>query len=210
MENEKRRGVDLYLSQGLSVLFHPAFLPVYGLLLIFNAPTFMVHLPYDIKRIIFLMATVNMTVVPLALMPLLKYRNMITSYGMETTRERVIPLTLGVMMYTVTTIIFFTYQIPVLIKSFMLASTVTSFIILVITFRWKISIHSAGMGGLLATAMALSVRMNADLRWVVMAIIFLSGVVMASRLYLRVHTPAQVYTGFVAGFTVFMIVMTMF
>lgn len=210
MDSGKSRGFDFYFSQGLSVLFHPAFLPVYGLLLIFNAPTFMVHLPYEIKRVIFMMATVNMTVVPMALMPLLKYRNLITSYGMETTRERVIPLSLGVMMYTITTIIFYTYQIPVLIKSFMLASTVTSFIILIITFKWKISIHSAGMGGLLATAMSLSIRMNADISWVIISIIFLSGLVMATRLYLRVHTPGQVYAGFVAGFAIFLIVMTRF
>lgn len=210
MEEKKGRALPGFLAQLLSVLFHPVFMPVYGLLLIFNAPTFMVHLPYNIKRVIFLLATVNMTVVPLAMMPLLRYRNLITSYNMENARERVIPMTLGVMMYTVTTIIFYSYQIPLLIKSFMLAASVTSFILLVITFRWKISIHSAGMGGLLATVMALSLRMGAGLTEIWLVLVFLSGLVMMSRLYLRGHNPMQVYTGFATGFITFIVIMWLF
>lgn len=207
MDMEKGRESLKALSRVLSILFHPVFLPVYGLLIIFNAPTFMVHLPYDIKKVIFLLATVNMTVVPLAMIPLLRYRNLITSYSMDSARERILPLSLGVMLYTVTTIIFYSYQIPVLIKSFMLAASVTSLLLLVITFKWKISIHSAGLGGLLATVVALSIRMSANLAplWIVM--ILLSGLVLMSRLYLRAHSPAQVYTGFFTGFTSFIIIM---
>jgi len=210
MEEVNERSTPYLLSRLLSILFHPIFLPVYGLLIIFNAPTFMVHLPYNIKRVIFLLATVNMTVVPLAMMPLLRYRNLITSYSMESARERVFPLSLGVLLYTVTTVIFYSYQIPVLIKSFMLAASITSLLLLIITFWWKISIHSAGIGGLLATVMALSIRMGADLAvlWIVM--ILLSGIVMTSRLYLKVHTPPQVYWGFLAGFTTFIITMGVF
>jgi len=207
MEEQKEKMTLNLLSQVISVVFHPVFLPVYGLLIIFNAPTFMVYLPYDIKRVIFLLATVNMTVVPLALIPLLRYRNLITSYSMESASERIIPLSLGVLLYTVTTVIFYSYQIPVLIKSFMLAASVTSLILLVITFWWKISIHSAGLGALLATVMSLSIRMEARLATLLIVMILLSGLVMTSRLYLRAHNPSQVYGGFVTGFAAFIIIM---
>lgn len=210
MEEVQGRLTLSYLSRVLSVILHPVFMPLYGLLLIFNAPTFLVHLPYNIKRVIFLLAMVNMTVVPIAMLPLLRYRNLISTYSMESSRERVFPLTLGVLLYAVTTVIFYSYQIPVLIKSFMLAATVTSLILLVTTFWWKISIHSAGLGGLLATVMALSIRMGANLELLWIGLMLISALVMMSRLYLRVHSPAQVYTGFLAGFVTFLIIMVIF
>jgi membrane-associated phospholipid phosphatase len=207
MEHREQKGWAFIGSQIMAVVFHPVFIPVYGLLLIFNAPTFMVHLPYQMKRVIFMLVAVNMTIVPLALLPLLRYRNIITSYRMETNRERVIPLSLGLIMYLVTTILLFNYQIPNLIKSFMLSATISSFLILMFTFRWKISIHSAGVGGIIAATMALSVRMGASLSWLLVVLIFLSGLVMMSRLFLKVHSPGQVYTGFLVGFIPFILIM---
>ena len=183
-------------------------MPVYSLMVIFLSPTFMVHLPSEVKRVIFLLASVNMTVVPLSIMPLLKYRKLINSYHMDTRAERLIPLSLGTMMYIVTTIIFYSYQIPLLIKSFLLAASITSALVLFTTFVWKISVHSAGMGALLATAVILSVRMHTGLLSVWLPLLLLTGLVMASRLYLGSHRPAQVYAGFLLGFlTIFSVMM---
>ncbi len=210
MEEKRSTRILRLLSMVISIVMHPVFLPVYGLLLIFNAPTFMVHLPAGIKRVIFLLTAVNMTIVPVALLPLLKMRNVITSYSMELRKERIIPLALGTMMYVVTTVIFYSYQIPVIIKSFMLSASLTSFLILIITFNWKISVHAAGAGGLLATVMVLSIRMYADLIIFWLPLIVLTGILMSARLYLRSHNPAQVYTGFLIGFVSFSLVMFFF
>ncbi len=206
-ENIKQKNKDL-LARFISLIFHPVFMPVYGLLVIFYSPTLMVHLPSAMKRIMFLLVAINMTVVPLAMIPLLKYRNIIRSYNMDTRAERIIPLALGSMMYLLSTIIFYSYQIPVLIKSFMLAVSVTSALILINTFFWKISVHAAGMGALLATAIALSLRMRTDILIILLPLLILSGLVMSVRLYMNSHSPAQVYTGFLlAFFTVFFVMM---
>lgn len=195
------------LSHIVSLLFNPVFMPVYGLLIIFNAPTIFIYIPFNIKRVIFLLAVVNMTVVPIAMLPFFKYRNIISSFSLSETGDRIMPLAMGLMMYIITTVIFYSYQIPVMIKSFMLAATVTAFLVLLVTLRWKISIHSAGVGALLATVMALSIRMGAPLTIYLAALIVISGAVMTSRLYLGVHSPKQVYWGFAAGFLPFMIIM---
>ncbi len=198
------------VSNILSVLFHPVFMPLYGLLIIFYSPTFLVHLPASMKRIIFLLAAVNMTIVPLAMMPLLKYRNVIHSYTMDMRSERIIPIALGTMMYIVTTIIFFSYEIPVIIKSFTLSAAIGSSLILLITFRWKISVHGAGMGALLATVIVLSIRMNTNLLVILIPLLILSGLILTVRLYLNSHNPLQVYMGFLLGFLTVFIVMTIY
>lgn len=202
------------VSQILSVIFYPGFLPVYGLLLIFYAPTLfaweLAARYAGMKNIILLLVFVNMTVVPVAMMPLLRYRNIISSYTMNTRTDRVIPLAIGVLMYLVTTIIFYSFGIPELIRSFILATTIVALLIMLITTRWKISVHSAGMGSLLAVVMALSVRMRADLSAIWIPIVLLSGMVMAARLYLSSHKPAQIYSGFALGFIVIWLVMVIF
>ena len=172
-DNEKREPLRI-ISEVVSILFHPVFMPVYGLLIIFFAPTIFIYIPGNVKRVIFMLVLINMTVVPLAMMPLFRYRNIISSYSLEGRQERVMPLALGLLMYILTTIIFFSYQIPVLIKTFMLAASVTAFIVLVITMMWKISIHSAGMGGLMATVIALSLRMGTPLTAYLAALIAIS------------------------------------
>ncbi|MBE0675379.1 MAG: hypothetical protein IH591_12025, partial [Bacteroidales bacterium] len=43
----------------ITVVFHPVFLPLYGLLLIFNIPTLLVFMPGEIRRVLFLMVLVN-------------------------------------------------------------------------------------------------------------------------------------------------------
>ena len=194
-------------SHLISVIFHPAFLPVYGLLIIFFAPTLMMYIPFQAKKVIFLLAFINMTVVPVALLPLLRYRNIITSYSLESREERIIPMGIGCMMYIITTIILYSYQIPGLVKTFTLAAAITSLVLLLITFKWKISIHSAGMGGLLATVISLSLRMSAGLVYLWVTILLISGLIMSARLYMNSHNPSQVYIGFVVGFTTFLIVM---
>jgi hypothetical protein len=208
-DNEKREPLRI-ISEVVSILFHPVFMPVYGLLIIFFAPTIFIYIPGNVKRVIFMLVLINMTVVPLAMMPLFRYRNIISSYSLEGRQERVMPLALGLLMYILTTIIFFSYQIPVLIKTFMLAASVTAFIVLVITMMWKISIHSAGMGGLMATVIALSLRMGTPLTAYLAALIAISGVVLTARLYLGAHRPLQVYLGFMAGFLPFIIIMLFF
>jgi len=202
-----------YLVKGsriVSIIFHPAFLPAYGLLIIFMSPTMMMYLPYQMKRIIFLLASVNMIIIPLAVLPLLRFRNMISSYSVESRKERALPLGIGSLMYIITTFVLYSYQIPIIIKSFVLAASITLFTLLLITFRWKISLHSAGMGGLLATVIILSIRMNAGLMVIWLPGIFISSLVMSSRLYMNSHNPSQVYSGFAVGFITFFLVMMLF
>lgn len=201
-------------SQILSVIFFPGFLPIYGLLIIFNAPTLFAYelaVRYgSLKGVILLLAFVNMTVVPVAIMPLLKYKNIISSYSMDIRSDRIVPMAVASLMCLVTTIIFYSFRIPGIIQSFILATTILSILILLITLKWKISIHSAGLGSLLAMVMALSVRMFADLAVLWIPLILITGLVMAARLYLKSHTSTQIYAGFALGFITMWLVMVVF
>ena len=81
-----------------------------------------------------------------------------------------------------------------------------TFVILVatiITFFWRISLHTIGMGGLLGffTEMMITQAFDKSIMIpVFMLTVIIAGLVGSARLYLEAHTPAQIYAGYAVGF----------
>lgn len=186
----------------ITIVFHPVFLPLYGLLLIFNTPTLLVFMPGEIRRVLFLMVLVNNVILPLALLPLFRLRGMISSYRLENRAERIFPLLAGSFMYFVSAIMIFRFQLPGMVKSFMFASALVVLASALTSFRWKLSIHAAGVGAMVATTLIVSFRMHAGIVWFVALAFLVSGLVMSARLWLGAHSQKELYRGFVMGLAV--------
>lgn len=70
-----------------------------------------------------------------------------------------------------------------------------------ITFFYKVSIHSLAMWGGIGIIIPLNKAMEqAYLLWPTAGIIIAAGLVMSARLYLDAHTPRQVMVGGLVGF----------
>ena len=190
------------LAKIASALFHPLFMPLYGLIILLSAPTFLRYLPANAKNILFLVVFINNVLIPLALLPFFRYRNVISSYNIEERSERIIPLLTSSILYCTTSFIVFKFQIPFFLKSFIFATSVLAIIVSMINFWWKISIHSVGAGALTATVFVLSWKMHTPLTGYLSAVILAGGLVLTSRLKLNSHNPAQVWVGFLTGFLV--------
>jgi len=192
-------GITEKLAKIVSVVFHPLFMPLYGLAILMSAPTFLRYLPVEAKRILFMVVTINNVFIPLSLLPFLRYRNIISSYHISDRRERIIPLLTASILYCTTSFIVFRFQVPFFLKSFIFATSVVAIVLSMINFWWKISIHAAGAGALTATVIALAFRMHTPLTFYLLAVILVSGVILSARLKLNSHNPAQVWTGFLTG-----------
>ena len=190
------------LAKIVSYIFHPLFIPVFGMAIIFSAPTLFEYLPYDIKKLLLLIILVNNVLLPLSLLPFFRYRNIISSWSVENRKERNIPLITTTILYFATSYIVFRFPIPLFLKSFIFAAFFISFTVTIINFWWKISIHSVGMGSLTALVLILSLKMNSPLLWHLISVIITAGLVLSSRLILNSHTPRQVWIGFLTGFLV--------
>ena len=195
------------LAKTISVIFHPLLMPVYGLLIIFMAPTILNYLPFDVKKLIVLIVFVNNVLLPLSLIPFFVHNNMISSWFMSERKDRVIPLIITTMLYCVTTYIVFRFPVPFFLKTFFLAAAVLSLIATLINLWWKISLHSISSGVLFALVLTLSLQMRTPLMWYLIPAILAAGMIMSSRLHLKLHDPLQVWSGFFAGFLGFSIIM---
>lgn len=199
MQDEENNGLAFRLAQVVYVVFCPMLIPVYGMLILFSAPTLLGYLPASIKKIVLIIVFTNNVFVPLAFLPFLRFRGYISSFRMEERQERTIPLLLCALLYSVTAFIFIRFQIPFFIKSYTLSVFFLVIAATIINFWYKISIHAIAAGGLTALVFILSLRMHVPLtEYIIMTIIF-SGLILSAGLQLRRHSPAEVWTGFFTG-----------
>ena len=186
----------------ISVVFHPIFAPLYGLVLIFTVPTIYSYLSLPVKGTLFLIVLMNNIVLPLILLGFLKAKNCILSWEMESRSERVLPLFFATILYAITSYIIIKYPAPIFIKTYFIGILFVASSITVINNWWKISVHAAASGALTALALILSFRMYHVITWPLMAVIILAGLMLSARLRLNSHSPAQAWLGFLLGFIV--------
>lgn len=198
----EKANVDKYLiiwAKVVTILFHPLFMPLYGLLIIFLSPTLFWYLPFKVKKIIFLIILINNVLVPLSLLPFFRHRNIVNSLIMEERSERVIPLLAASLLYSITSFILFRLQIPIFLKTWFYSISFLAILLLLMTLWYKVSVHAAAAGALTGTILALSFKMSVSPGWFFITSLVISGLVLASRLKLNSHNPLQVYTGFITG-----------
>ena len=195
------------LAKIITVIFHPLLMPVYGMAIIFSAPTLFGYLPFPVKKLLFLILLVNNVLLPLSMLPFFIHMNIISSWSLSDRKERIIPLVITTILYCTTSFIIFRFPIPVFFKSFIYATAFLSLIVTVINFRWKISLHSVGAGALIALVIILSLKMFTPLVWYLISAVIAGGLILSSRLKLNFHNPQQVWLGFftgIIGLTLFM------
>jgi len=184
----------------VSILLHPLFMPVYGLLIIFQTNgSIMLQMPYEAKRIILVIVAINTLLLPVLVLPIFRGMNIVKSLQMQNHRERILPISFALISYIFS--FYFLKRLPILneISMFMLGATLAVLASLIISVWWKVSIHMIGIGGVVGLTFALTFSAYFCVFPYLILSILLAGVVAWARLHLNTHSPAQVYTGFGIG-----------
>ncbi len=195
------------LARIVSYIFHPLLFPTYGLLLLLAANPNRFG-PFGEKlHIVWLIIIFALTFLfPAVWLLMMKRLEMIDSLNLETTKERIVPLIATATFYLWTAWMFksnVNMKIPTdkLIFYMMLGSCFTIFMALCINIFMKISLHTLGAGNLLGIMLPLIRISTYDLRFVFVALILVAGIIGASRLILKAHSPREIFTGYFIGFT---------
>ncbi len=186
----------------ISFLFHPLLLTTYLVTLIgYYFPTMLMVAPQNMRPILafifcftFLLPAVNILI--------FKIFGTISTFAMDSRRERIVPFVAISVIYIVMTFLFY-YRLPFSSNFSNLMLLITLFVVAgtVITFFYKVSIHSLAMWGSIGILVPLNKAMEQSyLLWPTAGIIVAAGLVMSARLYLHAHTPRQVMIGGVVGF----------
>ena len=186
----------------LSVTFHPILIPLFGLIIIYSSPTLLSFIPVQLKRLIFAVVVVNNVLIPLALAAILYARGAITTFNARDLNERVILLTFSLLMYTLTAYLLVRLQVPSLFRAYFISIAIVTLITLMITTVYRISLHAAGIGGLLVLIIFMIILYDISMVWQLISVIIVGAAVMSSRIYLEDHSPSEVWTGLLAGIAV--------
>ena len=198
-----RISVNLALARLLSVLFHPLLGPTYLFAcLLYLLPESLVTFPMD-SRWVILTAVFFLTFVIPALGTYFMVRaGVVQSMQMPIRSQRRFPLLFASLCYATATYFFGQDEVfGDLFYFIMLVITLSVLATYVISFFWKISAHSVGMGGALGILVFLY-KLLPDITLFNLIVIFilLTGSVLSARLALQAHSPAQVYAGLATGF----------
>ena len=188
----------------VSAVFHPLLIPTYlfGVFIWFQ-PSILA--PYSSKSYLYLWSLVAVTtfVIPVISISFLKLTKNIPDFKLEKREDRFLPFTFITFFYAVTTYMFITkINVGKELAMIMILTTVLIAALTVITTKYKISIHSAGIWGAVGILMALSIVLYKNGLTKPMAVaVALAGLVNSARLGLNVHSPRQVLLGSILGFT---------
>jgi membrane-associated phospholipid phosphatase len=199
------------LAQLISRLFHPLLMPTYGFALIFFTKNYISTFTSLRLKILILIVTFIFTLLLPAInaFVLLKMGR-IKSMEMESNEERVVPYTSTAVYYFSLFYLFYNAEFPNIFKILILGVSISIVLTLLINFKWKISAHTIGIGGIVGASMGIIYRLHVDMSFILMIVLFCSGLVGYARLKLNAHTPGQVYTGFLLGFLVELLLMILY
>lgn len=186
-------------SNIMSIVFHPLFMVTYGVLLAL-AFTFLAVYPMPMKLLIAGGTFLSTAFVPGLFIFLLVKNGGATDFALSNRKERVIPYL--IFITSLLTCLFFLHRmlLPFWLIFLMIGVGVALLLALCINFVWKISAHGIGIGGLLGSIMGIAEINRINPYWLFIIVLLVAGFLGTSRLFLKRHTPMQVYAGFGLGF----------
>ena len=188
----------------VSYIFHPLLLTTYLVLLLgWALPRFLLIPSIALLKFAAFVFVITF-VFPVANIFMLKAFGSISSVEMRDRKERLIPFSMIAVFYAVVVFMFF-YKVGnnVNFNKVMLLVASMTMTATVVTFFFKISVHSLAIAGCAGILFSLQrVAGDGGLLIPMVIAIALSGIVMSSRLYLQAHTLREVLYGAAAGFLI--------
>lgn len=203
----------------ISYLFIPLLAPVYAMLVAmyvqnyednYFQPNCLFFLQPEAKYAILYLFVTFSFIAPALTIVILYLRGTISGMMLENRKERILPSILvnlfGFGLFLcIWRMVPFTMPGYRFVYGLSLGSSLTVLLCTIVTFRWKISLHAAGMGILTGFVFTYFYHMLEFSVPLMAGLFVLSGLVMSARMVLKAHSLAQLFYGYLAGFSITMV-----
>ena len=187
-------------AQFISIVGHPLFMPVYAMLLIFNYnPYIDIQVPNRAKQIVITLLSIFTIFLPLITAFFLQKLGIVQSIYMKSAEERKWPFLSSILWYYLGFELLKNIALPISLYLLMIGAIIVILTAYFITLRWKISVHMLAIGGLIGAMIGLSQRFEFDHFCLIVALLFIAGLIGYARLKTNSHDYRQVYAGFFLG-----------
>lgn len=189
------------LANILSVLLHPLWMPTFTVWLCFRIDPYMSYgFTPEGLLLVYGMVFAMTAVFPVTSVLLMRRSGLVSDLTMPRRRERIPAYLSALMYYGMAYFLVYRTTGNAVTLGIFFGMTVTLLSVLLITLRWKISAHMAGIGGLVGAVVSVMVVDDRDSPLLLSALFVLTGALGTARLVASDHSPAQVYAGALLGF----------
>lgn len=203
--------MSVFLSKVISILFHPIFMPIFTLFLIFHSDGVIKHYfaarsaysHEDQRSRIYLVFFITTVLMPAVSFYILKRNKLVSSFSMPSRNERFFPYLTTVVYYMILYYLLRSNRFPLAFLTATLGTVAVVLLIMFINMRFKISSHAAGIGGVVAIyAILIKHGWIMHSTGILALLVVLAGLVSTARLSLNAHRVSEIYAGLLLGFFV--------
>ena len=189
---------QLFIARILSTVFRPSYYPTVGAVILVCF-TYLSIFPWPFK--LWILALVYAFTVCIPALAVYLYRRL---HGWSATElrhrhRRIVPYVIYICCYLCLMHIFASTHMPHFLMAIVGISLLIQCTCTVVNLWWKVSMHSAGSGGVIGGIIAYASIFGFNPVWWLSLAILVSGCVMTSRMILRQHTLGQVLGGTLIG-----------
>ena len=187
----------------VSLIFHPLLLSSYLMVIFyFYLPEIFNPVAVNSVPTLILATFITTFLIPVLSVAILKMTSKVSSLELTGREERILPFISITLFYGAATYMFISkLMIAPPLSIMMITSTALIFLLLLITLKFKISIHATAIWGICGQIAALSVKLSGlELIFPLVITAFSAGLVSSSRLHLNFHSPKEIWVGSFLGF----------
>ena len=182
----------------LSMVFTPLYLSLVGIIALFTL-SYLNQLPTAYKLTVLTLVYIFTILLPTVQIRFYRNYHGWTLIQLSNKERRIVPYLISVTSYMVCSYIMQRLNFPHFISSILIAALMIQCVCTIINVFWKISTHTAAIGGVTGALMAFAFFFGFNpIGWLCI-VLLLAGMVGTSRIILRQHTLAQVTVGFIVG-----------
>ena len=196
----KERNI-IYAAKAISALFSPFYLAIVGLAILFVF-SYLSLLPLGYKLSVLVVVYLCTVLLPTFLIRVYRRYQGWSRIELGIKERRMIPYVIAILCYFLCYYLMYLLHIPHFMSSIIVAALGIQVVCAIINLWWKVSTHTAAIGGVAGALLAFSVMFMFNPTWWFCLIILLAGMVGTARMVLRQHSLQQVVTGFLIGLVI--------
>ncbi len=185
-------------ARAVSMVFTPFYLPLAGLLALFIF-SYMSLMPIFYKSLVLLTVYLFTILLPTLLIHAYRSYQGWSRWQLGKRESRMVPYIIAIICYTLCYFLMSYFHVPQFMANILVAALLIQVVCAVVNVWWKISTHTAAIGGFEGALVAFSILFAFNPLWWFCVILVFAGAVGTSRMILRQHSLSQVVTGFLSG-----------
>lgn len=195
----KRQKQIITAARIISMVFTPFYLPILGLIVLFTL-SYMSIFPWVYKLQVLILAYLFTILIPTFMIHLYRRYQGWSLLELGRRERRMVPYVISIICYFACVYVMQRLHMPHFMGSIIMAALLLQITCALINVWWKISTHTAAIGGVGGALFAFAEYFNFNPVWWLCLVFIIAGLLGSSRMILRQHSLRQVVAGFWVGF----------